>query len=155
MRKNFDIEEHRLHMRQVRTEDTEYEKLLREFLKEEGYQEDDNRGDLPFRPDIVLKDRMIAIFMHGCLWHRHPGCRRAYDVDADKYPDWIKKFADNLERDEYQIGYLRAHGWRVLVVWECALNAKKRRVVFLPEVIRWIEGEELNSEIPSEPPLPK
>lgn len=155
MSKNFDISAHRQHMSKVRTEDTRFEKLLRDFLVEQGYEDDKDRGDLPFRPDIVLKGRKIAIFMHGCLWHRHPGCKRAYDIDPEKYPTWPKKFADNVARDESQIDFLGSLDWRVLVVWECALNAKKRQAEYLPEVLRWIEGKERSGEIPPIPPLPK
>ena len=155
-RKDFDISRHRQHMRdEVPTEDTKYEKFLREFLIAQGYREDADRGGLPFRPDIVLADKKVAIFMHGCFFHRHPGCRRGYDVDPDKYPAWVEKFARNTERDKRQIADLLDYGWRALVVWECGLNAKKRQVIFLPEIVNWIEGEEPFGEIPVEPPLPK
>jgi len=93
--------------------------------------------------------------MHGCFWHRHPGCRHAYEVDEQKHPAWLVKFATNVERDKKDIRYLASHGWRTLVVWECALDAKKRRTRFLPEVLEWIENDEKYGEIPSEPPLKK
>ncbi len=115
----------------LRTADTIPEKLLRDFLRDNGYL-DDQEHQLPFNPDIVFDERKVAVFMHGCFWHRHPGCRQAYEVDGLKHPSWLVKFAANVERDKKDVHYLASHGWRILVVWECALNAKKRRTKFLP-----------------------
>lgn len=142
-------------MSNVRTKDTKHESLLRRYIQELGYVEE-NGGEaaLPFRPDIVLPNEKIAIFMHGCFWHRHPRCRLAYEVNEEKYPDWPVKFTANIARDKRDLNYLKNQNWRALVVWECALNANKRRAEYLPEIKAWLEGEEQFGEIPGTPPLP-
>lgn len=153
---SYDEKRHQQHMRKVRTKNTRYELLLREFVCDLGYVEElEDEASLDFRPDIVIPEQRIAIFMHGCFWHRHFNCRFAYDVDRAKYPDWTKKFADNVARDKSDINRLRALGWRSLIVWECALNAKKRRAIYLPIIGEWLSSQEQFGEIPATPPLTK
>lgn len=87
--------------------------------------------ELPGRPDIVMKGRRRAIFVHGCFWHRHRGCKYAYEPKS-RQEFWQTKFAGNVERDRLVLRRLRLKGWRVLVIWECeAANAKlaRRRLV--------------------------
>lgn len=73
---------------------------------------------LPGRPDIVLPGHRIAIFVHGCFWHRHPGCRYT-TTPATRVAFWRDKFASNIERDKAKADMLDTLGWTVLVVWEC------------------------------------
>lgn len=73
---------------------------------------------LPGRPDIVLPGHRIAIFVHGCFWHRHPRCRYA-TTPATNCAFWKDKFASNVRRDKVQTQLLEHQGWTVLVVWEC------------------------------------
>jgi DNA mismatch endonuclease (patch repair protein) len=73
---------------------------------------------LPGRPDIVLPRWHTVIFVHGCFWHRHPGCRFAY-TPKSRVPFWLEKFAGNVERDHSQQLALKAAGWKVRVIWEC------------------------------------
>jgi DNA mismatch endonuclease (patch repair protein) len=73
---------------------------------------------LPGRPDIVLPGPRIAIFVHGCFWHRHPGCRYT-TTPATRGAFWRDKFASNIERDKAKADMLDTLGWTVLVVWEC------------------------------------
>lgn len=157
MPSRFDREKHRETMRKVPSRNSKHEVLLREFLASEGYVDRPEDADLPFLPDIVLPDLKTAIFMHGCYWHRHPGCRQAYDVNSrvEDINRWQKKFADNQARDQRQTHFLLTMGWRVLVVWQCALNAKKRAAIYLPEVLDWLCNDEQLGEIPDEPPLQK
>lgn len=74
--------------------------------------------DLPGRPDIVMRGARIAIFVHGCFWHRHPGCRHA-STPKSSVAFWHDKFRANVARDRRSIDRLLASGWRVGVVWEC------------------------------------
>jgi DNA mismatch endonuclease, patch repair protein len=89
---------------------------------------------LPGRPDIVLPAYRTAIFVHGCFWHRHPGCSLTTNP-ATNTPFWRLKFDRNVKRDSRKTDALRALGWRVLVIWECetrdehALEALFWRVV--------------------------
>lgn len=96
-----------------------------------------HRRDLPGTPDIVLSKHRTVIFVHGCFWHRHPGCRYA-STPKTRQDYWLPKFAANVERDGRKSSQLEELGWRVLVVWECetrdrgALEARLRREFGLP-----------------------
>lgn len=77
-----------------------------------------HRKDLPGTPDLVFPKRHIAVFVHGCFWHRHPGCRKA-STPSTRPDYWIKKFRDNIARDRRVMAALEDSGWRVVVIWEC------------------------------------
>jgi DNA mismatch endonuclease (patch repair protein) len=76
---------------------------------------------LPGSPDIVLSKYKIAIFVHGCFWHRHSGCSLAY-IPKSNTEIWMKKFEINVERDKKAFVGLTDAGWKVIVVWECSLR---------------------------------
>ncbi len=107
-------------MSRVRSGDTKPEFVLRSLLHRAGYRFRLRRKDLPGTPDIVLPRYRLAIFVHGCFWHRHTGCRRA-STPAANQERWEKKFARNKQRDREVQQALSANGWRVHVVWECEL----------------------------------
>jgi DNA mismatch endonuclease (patch repair protein) len=77
-----------------------------------------HRSDLPGTPDLVFPKRRVALFVHGCFWHRHPGCRKA-SIPTTRKEYWAEKFRTNVARDIRRTGELEALGWRVVVVWEC------------------------------------
>ena len=77
-----------------------------------------HRRDLPGTPDLVFPRFRIALFVHGCFWHQHPGCRRS-KAPKSRVEYWQAKFSRNFERDRQVADRLRAAGWRVEVVWEC------------------------------------
>lgn len=105
----------------IRGSDTRPERILRSGLHALGFRFRLHRRDLPGRPDIVLPKRRAAIFVHGCFWHRHPGCH--YATTPATRPDfWQTKFKQNVERDRRNRNDLLTTGWRVAVVWECALR---------------------------------
>jgi DNA mismatch endonuclease (patch repair protein) len=74
--------------------------------------------NLPGCPDIVLKKYKTVIFVHGCFWHRHQGCRYAYSPKS-RVDFWQRKFKDNVDRDKANIDKLISVGWEVVIVWEC------------------------------------
>jgi DNA mismatch endonuclease (patch repair protein) len=76
---------------------------------------------LPGKPDIVLPRRRVAIFVHGCFWHRHRGCRYAYRPKSNR-GFWKRKFEANMTRDREVARALRKLGWRILIVWECQIE---------------------------------
>lgn len=76
------------------------------------------RKDLPGRPDLVFPRFRAAVFVHGCFWHRHEGCRFAY-TPRSRVRFWTEKFDRNVARDRCTEDALRSLGWRVLVIWEC------------------------------------
>lgn len=77
-----------------------------------------HRKDLPGSPDLVFPGRRTALFVHGCFWHRHVGCRLAYTPKSNE-SFWSAKFARNVERDQEAMDRLRDAGWKPLIVWEC------------------------------------
>ncbi len=75
-------------------------------------------GKLPGRPDIVIGRLRTVIFVHGCFWHRHPGCRMAYTPKSN-VEFWLTKLESNVARDTRNQARLVEQGWRVIVIWEC------------------------------------
>ncbi len=100
---------------------TKPELRLRRLLHAAGFRYRLHAKDLPGRPDIVLPRYKAAIFVHGCFWHRHPGCRYS-TTPASNTEFWNTKFAANVTRDAGKEHELIAAGWRVAVVWECELK---------------------------------
>ena len=105
-------------MRRIRGKDTTPELVVRRLLHGLGYRYRLHRRDLPGRPDIVFSSRQKALFVHGCFWHQHPGCKFAYNPKS-RLDFWSAKFRQNLERDARVTAVLAASGWSTLVVWEC------------------------------------
>jgi DNA mismatch endonuclease (patch repair protein) len=138
-------------MRSVGQRDTAPEIKVRRLLYKMGYRFRLNRTDLPGKPDIVMPGRRIAIFVHGCFWHRHPQCPRA-SMPASNRSFWEKKFQRNRERDLENVKELIELGWRVLVVWECSTRDKDRTLATsLSASINQLSDEESGSsygEIP-------
>ena len=108
-------------MAQVKGRDTNPEKAVRSLLHRMGYRFRLQKKDLPGKPDIVLPKYHTAVFVHGCFWHRHSGCKRA-SRPATNIAYWDQKFARNVTRDAQNEVALENLGWHVLVVWECELK---------------------------------
>lgn len=105
----------------IRSRDTAPELRVRRFLHAAGFRYRIAPKDLTGRPDIVLPKYRTIIFVHGCYWHRHEGCRYAA-IPAANVDFWMKKFERNLQRDrEVQETLMRA-GWSVKVLWACELS---------------------------------
>ncbi|MQW06366.1 DNA mismatch endonuclease Vsr [Sinorhizobium meliloti] len=77
-----------------------------------------HRKDLPGKPDVVFPSRKAAIFVHGCFWHQHPGCRKA-SIPETRKDFWLAKLQRNVHRDVENVEALTTRGWKVLIVWEC------------------------------------
>ena len=110
--------ERRALMARVRQKDTEPEMIVRRLLYGLGYRYRLHRRNLPGTPDICFPGRKKAVFVHGCFWHRHPGCRRA-STPKTRTSFWGEKFAQNVARDRRKLAELRRLGWETVVVWEC------------------------------------
>lgn len=105
----------------IRAKDTRPEMLVRRELHRLGFRFRLHDPRLPGKPDLVLRKHSAVIFVHGCYWHRHEGCRYA-TTPATRREFWLTKFEANVQRDRREQESLRAAGWRVFVVWECALR---------------------------------
>jgi DNA mismatch endonuclease (patch repair protein) len=108
-------------MSRIRSKNTKPEKRLRSLLHRVGYRFRINVKRLPGSPDIALPKYRTIIFVHGCFWHRHTGCKYAY-TPKSRIEFWENKFRNTIERDQKKANALEASGWQVLVVWECELK---------------------------------
>jgi DNA mismatch endonuclease (patch repair protein) len=102
----------------IRGRDTKPEMRVRQALHAAGLRFRLHDRRLPGTPDLVFPGRRIALFVHGCFWHRHPGCRAAR-LPKSRVDFWEPKLSGNVERDARQRVELEALGWTVMVVWEC------------------------------------
>jgi len=112
-------------MSRIRGRDTKPEMLIRRGLFARGFRYRLHDGTLPGRPDLVFPARRAVIFVHGCFWHAHD-CA-LFTLPATRREFWENKLRANRERDASAITALEQGGWRVLVIWECALKGRMKR----------------------------
>jgi DNA mismatch endonuclease, patch repair protein len=105
----------------IRGKNTRPEITVRKYLHSKGFRYRLHGKRLPGRPDLVLAKYRTAVFVHGCFWHQHPGCKYAYKPKSNR-DFWRKKLASNIRRDKENQKQLRKLGWRVYLVWECRLR---------------------------------
>lgn len=105
-------------MRRILSKGTKPEMAVRKLVHALGYRYRLHKKDLPGTPDLVFSPRRKVIFVHGCYWHQHQGCRIGRPP-ASNTAYWVTKLARNVERDTAAINALTAAGWNVLVIWEC------------------------------------
>jgi DNA mismatch endonuclease (patch repair protein) len=120
-------------MSRIRGRDTKPELAVRSLLHRLGYRFRLHVRDLPGRPDIVLSRHRTVVLVHGCFWHRHQGCRFCY-LPKTRVDFWRRKFEGNVERDRVVQRELRKIGWRVMVVWECEIDAPHRLIRRLRQI---------------------
>jgi DNA mismatch endonuclease, patch repair protein len=114
----------KLNMSRVRGRDTKPEMLIRQGLHALGLRHRLHDKKLPGRPDLTFAKYHTVVFVHGCFWHAH-GCKRS-KLPATRHQFWKQKLEVNAARDRKSIAALQAQGWRVLVIWECALRGLGR-----------------------------
>lgn len=112
-------------MRLIRSKDTKPELAVRRALFALGYRYRLHSNKLPGKPDLSFPSRKKALFIHGCFWHRHSGCKKTR-TPKTRLDYWNPKFAANVERDARNQAQLRAEGWKFMVVWECELHDIER-----------------------------
>jgi DNA mismatch endonuclease (patch repair protein) len=117
-------------MSRIRGTNTQPELFLRRLLRLGGYRYLLHVASLPGRPDVVFKSRKKVIFVHGCFWHQHSGCKDA-SLPKSRTVFWQQKLQRNVERDEEQRRKLVSMGWKVMTVWECELSdpSLRRRLI--------------------------
>ena len=120
----FTKEERAELMSHIRSVNTKPEVALRRALWRRGFRYRVNVKNLPGSPDIVLPKHRTVVFVHGCFWHGHNGCKE-YTVPKTNTDFWVNKVARNQERDQEVWRKLEAKGWSVVIVWECELVKAK------------------------------
>lgn len=121
-------------MSNIRSKNTKPEILVRKELFKKGFRYRINVSKLPGKPDIVLPKYKTAIFINGCFWHGHQGCRH-FIIPKTNAEYWISKIRSNQQRDKESVSKLQQAGWKVLTIWECELTATE-----FPETIRKVEA---------------
>jgi len=129
----------------IRAKDTKPELTVRRALTAIGFRYRLHRRDLPGAPDVVMPGRRVAIFVNGCFWHRHEGCRLS-KIPASNGGFWRDKLARNAERDAQAVKALLDAGWRVLTVWECATR-HGGKADLAGVLMRWILGTGRRHEV--------
>lgn len=134
-------------MRAIATRDTAIEKRLAGLLTEQGITFRVQDAALPGRPDFVVDAFQCVIFTHGCFWHHHD-CY-LFKVPATRTDFWLAKIGKNVERDRRDVTSLKTLGWRVLIVWECALRGRMKLcdVALAERLEEWICGGGASAQI--------
>lgn len=125
MADNHTQDQRSYNMSRIRSNNTAPEKIVRSYLFSKGLRFRKNDKRYPGHPDIVLPKYNTIVFVHGCFWHRHEGCRYATTPSTNaKY--WQRKFQMNVSRDKRDQELLERMGWHVLIIWECQLKKDVR-----------------------------
>lgn len=135
-------EQRSYNMSQIHSKNTKPEELVRKYLFSKGFRYRKNDARLPGKPDIVLPRYKTVIFVNGCFWHGHEGCR--YFVWPKNNAEfWRAKISGNIQRDIQCHQALTELGWNVIVIWECELK-KANREITLDKLERTLERSVLN-----------
>lgn len=108
-------------MSKISGKDTKPEILVRKLLFAKGFRFRKNDKRLPGSPDIVLPKYKTVIFIHGCFWHNHLGCKRS-KLPKTNEDFWKKKISENVARDNINIDKIKKMGWKVIIIWQCELE---------------------------------
>ena len=137
-------------MAAIRNKNTKPEQFIRKLLFAEGYRYRKNVRQIYGHPDIYLSKYRTAIFVNGCFWHRHAGCKYAY-VPKTRTEFWQDKFMHNVERDAKVCEMLAAQNIKCMVIWECSVKKmykdQKESAKKLDQIKLYLGGDKLYSEI--------
>lgn len=111
-------------MSRIRSTNTKPEMLVRRFLHAKGFRYKLHDKTLPGKPDLVLPKYKTVIFIHGCFWHGHKGCKY-YVVPKTRTDWWLQKINGNIVNDTKAVKALKKDGWKIITVWECDLKPAK------------------------------
>lgn len=138
-------EERSRNMAKIKGARTAPEMFVRSRLHKRGLRYRANYGKAPGRPDLYFPGRRTAVFVHGCFWHRHPGCRYAY-LPKSRPEFWIPRLEGNRRRDLAVLQELKSLGIRVLILWECTIKRMMKDSAFCERIIdrtvRFVRGSE-------------
>lgn len=126
-------------MAAIKSKNTKPELIVRKGLHARGLRYRLHRKSLPGTPDLVLPSRRVVVFVNGCFWHAHEGCRH-FKLPKTDQSRWKAKLEGNRQRDADNQRALKSLGWRVIVVWECSLRGKSADEVsqFLDELAQTV-----------------
>lgn len=113
-------------MSQIKSKDTKPEMFVRKFIHANGFRFRIHDKKLPGKPDIVLKKYKAIIFIHGCFWHGHEGCKY-FVIPKTRTKWWLDKIARNKTKDNENDSILQENGWRIITIWECELKKNNRQ----------------------------
>lgn len=125
MSDHLTIEQRHKNMAAIRSKDTKPEMVVRKYLWSRGFRYRVNNPRLPGHPDIVLRKYHTCIFVNGCFWHGHEGCKY-FRVPKTNTEFWERKISRNRERDREEQKQLARMGWHCITVWECELKGERR-----------------------------
>ena len=117
-------------MRSITGKNTAPEIIVRKAAHRLGLRFRLHGSKLSGRPDLVLPKWRTVVFVNGCFWHRHPGCRRT-TIPKSNVEFWVEKFRSNVERDDCNYTKLTKEGWRVIVLWQCEVKTMDAAIVAL------------------------
>jgi DNA mismatch endonuclease (patch repair protein) len=135
-----DKETRSFNMSRIRSKDTKPEMIVRRFLFRKGYRFRLHDKKLPGTPDIVLRKYKTVIFVNGCFWHGHDGCKY-FVIPKTRTEWWLKKINRNKHLDSENIKKLKVLGWKVIKIFECELKGEKTKKT-LNHIIKQLEGNE-------------
>lgn len=128
-------------MSHIRNKDTGIEVRVRKYLFSKGFRYRKNDPGLPGKPDIVLPKYKTVIFIHGCYWHRHPGCKNC-TTPSTNTAFWLEKFDKNVKNDAKHKAELEEAGWKVIVLWECEIEGNFEPT--MDRVISQLQGKKMH-----------
>ncbi|MDR1731503.1 MAG: very short patch repair endonuclease [Synergistaceae bacterium] len=123
------VEARSRNMARIKSERTAPEMFIRSHFHRRGLRYRANFKETPGKPDLYFPGRRVAVFVHGCYWHRHPGCRYAY-TPSSRPEFWLPKLEGNRRRDLEVLQELKTRGIRVLIVWECTVRRMMKDQAF-------------------------
>ena len=126
-------------MAKIRSKNTKPELFIRSALFRKNHRFRVNYKTITGHPDIYFTKLRVAVFIHGCYWHRHKGCKYAYTPKTNT-DFWLAKFETNQTRDEFVFSQLFQSNVRILIIWECTVKKMQRDILFCDETIAKIEN---------------
>ena len=137
-------------MAKIRSRDTKPEEYIRHLLFRRGYRYRKNVTDVPGHPDAWLARYNVALFVHGCFWHRHSNCKYAY-MPKSRIEFWNDKFEKNIKRDIAVQNELQRMNIRILVIWECTVRRMNTDIKYQDEValqiVDFLHSENMRMEL--------
>lgn len=130
----------------IRGVDTKPELVIRHGLHALGFRYRLHVRTLPGRPDMVLPKFGVVLFINGCFWHAHEGCSK-FKIPSTRTEFWTEKLLGNRRRDERNILHLKEKGWRVAVIWECAINEDE---LTIQKLAYWMSTAEMQIQLPKQ-----